>query len=295
MFTDWEQRDATYRLELFEKLTKASEFDGEEGSGLTKEELDKLYELMQVDWKEQMKLKTVKYDVGVVVGRFQVDKLHSAHVNLLQSVSENHHKVILFLGVPPTLGTKENPLSFNQRRQMVETLFPNLIILPINDRVSNFVWSKNLDSAISTIIPNTQSVVLYGGRESFIPKYSGRFPTLEFENEGFFSGTEIRKTASVQDINSDDFRAGVISGVSNQYPKVFTTVDIAIFRKNELLLGRKPDESLFRFIGGFAEPDSDSFEIDGKRVENWQLVLDDSYNGKVFKVGKYNFRKIVFW
>lgn len=212
-----------------------------------------------------MKLKSVKYDVGVIVGRFQIHKLHQAHINLLKTVSENHHKTIVFLGVPPTLGTRENPLSFVQRQQMILSSFPNLIVLALPDNVSNERWSKYLDRQISTVIPNTQSVVLYGGRESFIPCYMGRFPTLEFENEGFFSGTDSRKEASLTDIDSDDFRAGVISGVFNQYPKVFTTVDIAIFNKTNILLGRKPDETLFRFIGGFAEPESDSFEEDAKR------------------------------
>lgn len=212
-----------------------------------------------------MKLKSKKYDVGVIVGRFQVNKLHPAHIDLLETVSNQHIKTIVFLGVPPTLGTRENPLLFNQRKQMIESRFPNILVLPVNDCVSNELWSRRLDSQISSIIPFNQSVVLYGGRESFIPKYSGKYPTLEFENEGFFSGTDIRKEVSVEDINSDDFRAGVISGVYNQYPKVYTTVDIAIFCKENILLGRKPDESLFRFIGGFSEPDSECFEDDAKR------------------------------
>lgn len=212
-----------------------------------------------------MKLKSEKYDVGVIVGRFQVNKLHKAHLDLLETVSNSHSKTIVFLGVPPTLGTRENPLLFNQRKQMIESKFPNILVLPVSDCVSNELWSKRLDAQISAIIPHNQSVVLYGGRESFIPCYSGRFPTLEFENEGFFSGTESRKDVSLSDINSDEFRAGVISGVYNQYPKVFTTVDIAIFHNKSLLLGRKADESLYRFIGGFSEPESECFEDDAKR------------------------------
>lgn len=236
-----------------------------------------------------MKLKSEKYDVGVIVGRFQVNKLHKAHIDLLETVSKSHSKTIVFLGVPPTLGTRENPLLFNQRKQMVESKFPNILVLPISDCVSNELWSKRLDAQISAIIPHTQSVVLYGGRESFIPKYSGRYQTLEFENEGFFSGTDIRREASIEDINSDEFRAGVISGVYNQYPKVFTTVDIAIFHNNSLLLGRKADESLYRFIGGFSEPNSECFEDDAKREVQEETGLEV---GELKYVGS---RKVQDW
>lgn len=50
LFRDWEDRGVDYRAELVELLTRAAEYDTEvEGSGLSKEETDMLYELMNVD------------------------------------------------------------------------------------------------------------------------------------------------------------------------------------------------------------------------------------------------------
>jgi bifunctional NMN adenylyltransferase/nudix hydrolase len=52
----------------------------------------------------------------------------------------------------------------------------------------------------------------------------------------------------------------------NQYPKVYPTVDIAIYNDHgEVLLGRKPAESKFRFIGGFVDPKDTCLEEAGLR------------------------------
>jgi bifunctional NMN adenylyltransferase/nudix hydrolase len=53
----------------------------------------------------------------------------------------------------------------------------------------------------------------------------------------------------------------------NQYTKVYPTVDIALFRNNkaEILLGKKSTNNKWRFIGGFADPEDDSYEAAAKR------------------------------
>jgi bifunctional NMN adenylyltransferase/nudix hydrolase len=45
---------------------------------------------------------------------------------------------------------------------------------------------------------------------------------------------------------------------SVRYPTVFPTVDIVIQRDGKLLLGRKPHQQKFRFVGGFADPALDN-------------------------------------
>ena len=49
------------------------------------------------------------YDIGVVVGRFQVPYLHQGHLDLLETVQSRHKKVIIFLGMTSTLTTRNNP------------------------------------------------------------------------------------------------------------------------------------------------------------------------------------------
>ncbi len=124
-----------------------------------------------------------------------------------------------------------------------------------------------------------QSAVLYGGRDSFINHYGGRFPTLELEADTVCSGTVIRKQTSIKAINHPAFRSGIIYAYYNQYPRVFTTVDVAIYNgdKGELLLGKKPNQNLYRFIGGFAESNSDSFEADALREVAEETGLEVSF------------------
>ncbi len=38
-------------------------------------------------------------DVGVIVGRWQVDDLHEAHTRLIEEVRAQHKKVIIFVGL----------------------------------------------------------------------------------------------------------------------------------------------------------------------------------------------------
>ena len=64
-----------------------------------------------------------------------------------------------------------------------------------------------------------------------------------------------------------DFRAGMIAATDNRYPTAFQTVDVAILNddRTKVLLGRKPAEKHFRFIGGFSDPASNSLEEDARR------------------------------
>lgn len=225
-----------------------------------------------------MEMVKPKFDVGVVVARFQCPKLHEAHLDLLETVTNIHHKVIVILGIHSSEPTPENPLDFEMRKQMILEKFPGVIVGDVNDCPHNDqVWSNRLDARISNFVTPIQSVVLYGGRDSFIPHYKGRFPVLEFESNGFFSGSEMRKRASIEVKNSEDFRAGVIWGVTNRFARVIPTVDIVIYENDKILLGQKSGESLLRFIGGFADGKNNTYESDAAReaMEETGLSISD--------------------
>jgi len=195
-------------------------------------------------------------EVGVLVGRFQVDELHRGHKELISSVVEKHKKVILFLGLSPARVTRNNPLDFESRKQMILSEYPNVNVLYIKDVPSDDVWSENLDQQIRDLVGPLATVMLYGGCESFINHYTGEHPTTEVNETEFTSGTSARKKLGASVKADPAFRAGVVWAAYNRYPAVFPTIDIAIWNEacDSLLMAKKPNEKKYRFIGGFVSP-----------------------------------------
>lgn len=223
--------------------------------------------------------------IGVIIGRFQVHELHPAHIDLINNVLSKHKRVIIFLGVSPVLCSKRNPLDFVTRKAMFDNspkFGPNQIsaILPIHDNRNDDKWSEEIDKRIREVFP-MGNAILYGSRDSFIPHYKGRFKTEELETKVFHSGTEVRNQISNQVLSSSEFRAGAIYAVYNQYPVIYSCVDIAIIKDDEILLGKKPGEDKYRFIGGFVDINDESdyascrresYEETGATVEPYEFV-----------------------
>jgi len=232
-------------------------------------------------------------DVGVIIGRFQVDELHEAHLKLIQTVINNHSKVIIFLGLSATKCTINNPLDFEARKQMILQSFPEINVLYIKDEPSDIRWGKRLDETIKDLIGPRQTVLLYGGREGFMEQYSGEFETYELKQTSFVSGRDIRKTISNKVKSSEDFRKGVIWATMNQWPKVYPTVDIAIFNDDytDILLARKPNENMFRLVGGFVNP-GETFETAARRevAEETGLEITDPQYIKSVVIDDWRYR-----
>jgi bifunctional NMN adenylyltransferase/nudix hydrolase len=155
---------------------------------------------------------------------------------------------------------------------MIEAKFPEFIVVPIMDKKTDELWSQEVDARIADVIGAVPAdVVLYGGRDSFIPYYTGIHEPheLELNHPISPSGTEVREKLTNTVMESADFRAGVIYAMHQMYPRTIPTVDVAVLHtdgdKTEVLLGRKKNEKGLRFIGGYAEPASDRYELDGAR------------------------------
>lgn len=220
-----------------------------------------------------MKNKNKNYDIGVIIGRFQVHKLHPAHREIIGHVLGRHKKVIIFLGVANVIGTRTNPLDFATRKKMIQQEYSYVenisAILPIRDRKSDELWSEELDKQIRNVF-QVGSVVLYGSRNSFIPHYKGMFDVIELESSHKVSGSEIRDEVSNEIIKSPEFRAGIIYSSYNNYPTVYSVVDVAILNdKDQILLGKKLGETEYRFIGGFVDIKDES-DIQAVRRETYE-------------------------
>lgn len=220
-----------------------------------------------------------KYDIGVIIGRFQIHELHEAHRSLIEHVLDRHDMVVILLGISQAIHTRKNPLDFVSRKKMIEESYGDRVgaILPLYDKREDETWVKQVDTKVREVYP-MGSVLLYGSRDSFIPYYVpyGKFDTCELEPESFVSATQVRNEVKNKSLRSKEFRAGMIYAANQTFPFNYATVDIAIFNDDytKLLLGRKPNETKFRFIGGFSDVDDNTFEHAAKREAQEETGLE---------------------
>ena len=205
---------------------------------------------------------------GIIVGRFQVDELHEGHCDIFDYVMSLHNNVVVFLGLSEIKYTKNNPLDFEMRKNMILEKYPTVAVYYIEDVGNDELWSKMLDSLIAKQIPQNQNIIIYGSRDSFINSYCGHYKTEEFTPKNIISGTVIRRRVASNNIVKDvNFRRGVILATNNRYPTAFPTVDVAIIDdNNNLYLAQKRNQNKLRFVGGFTDPKRhNSFEHDARR------------------------------
>lgn len=224
---------------------------------------------------------------GVVVGRFQVAELHPGHLSLLRYVAQSNDQLIIFVAVTRTGPTNRNPLDFETRHRMLFTEFPDAIIAPIRDERSDEKWSWTLDQKIAELTDRSTDVTLYGGPDSFLKVYRGihifmfrplhAYPA-KLGDSFLASGSVQRRGVATTIRNTYDWRAGIIYGVANQFPRIFVTVDCAVLYRRvdggvDVLFGRKPGENLWRFPGGFLNQ-GESLEKAVKREVYEETTMD---------------------
>jgi bifunctional NMN adenylyltransferase/nudix hydrolase len=222
-----------------------------------------------------------KPSFGVIVGRFQVHELHDGHMELFRIVRGRHQRVIVFLGCTKVGPTRHDPLDFETRKKMVQAKFPEFTVLPLKDKKTDEIWSAELDERISDAVGEVPAdVTLYGSRDSFAPFYHGKHKVKELEIEvpASLTATDIREKLTNHVMESPDFRAGVIYAMNQLWPRLVTVVDVAVLHKAwkglMVLLGKKSDDTLWRFPGGHAVFTTPSFEEDAKKEVFEETGLD---------------------
>jgi bifunctional NMN adenylyltransferase/nudix hydrolase len=200
--------------------------------------------------------------LGVVIGRFQVDKLTPGHEQLLNYARNECEQVLVLIGTRPSPATATNPLPYESVRGMLLQEFPEILTAPIGDVRNHEIWTQNVDTLIETAMHNsgTQDAILYYGRDGFNPWYSGRFQLKEVITTAGpeFCGTHCRDEIGKETKNSSDWRRGVIWAYQNLPHRTYMTVDMAYLHDTgvniDILLGKKGGEQKWRFPGGFVEP-----------------------------------------
>lgn len=217
--------------------------------------------------------------VTVVIGRFQAPELTNAHRALLNLAMDQSDAVLVLLGCAAFPLTERNPLSYLIREDMVRNYLADQLgtasfqILPVHNKFSDKVWSSQVDEIINGIHP-FDDITLIGGRDSFIPSYSGKHKArvASFKelakcgaDKKSESATELREKVCFSETTCrKSFREGVIHASQSIYPRVLPCVDVAVTRKTadgiEVLLGRKKGSTGYCFPGGFVNVGDYNYE-----------------------------------
>jgi bifunctional NMN adenylyltransferase/nudix hydrolase len=229
-------------------------------------------------------------EAGVIVARFQVPVLIEPFKKIIELILSKHKNVWCVLGEAPTPGSKNNPLSARAREAMLKKEFSQINVIFLKDHPRDEIWSQNLDTLLhQNNVPDL--AVVYGSEGGFVKRYSGKFGVEVLRagkiNKESFSPTE--KPHSV------DFREGRVHAFQANYPKVYPTVDIALFGKNksEVLLGKKTIDKRWRLIGGFVDPADDSYEMAASRElleEAGNVKTTEMVYEKSFKIDDWRYR-----
>lgn len=229
-----------------------------------------------------------KKSLGVVIGRFQCDALHDGHIWLLDTVSELHDDLLVFVGDRKSPPTATNPLSFEIRQAMILEDYPEAHVMALMDHPSNTEWSRRLDNMLRLFKEGARydEITLYCGRDGFARHYSGIFPVTVFDpgELGRFdlddvSATKMREEVAGMSVNWEDgdiaqnelafFRKGIIYAMMHLPHRIYLTVDIACTRGEngdmEICMGQREWETeQWRLPGGFVESD-ESFKAAARR------------------------------
>lgn len=129
---------------------------------------------------------------GIIIGRFQVPKLHLGHIYLISTALQECDEAVILLGClggeDPTDDDK-NPYTYYERIQVIRRVFPQVSILYLFDRDTDEKWSKEVDM----LCEDYKDPILYHSRDSFISHYSGKLPSKEIPELPGYSGTQLRK------------------------------------------------------------------------------------------------------
>lgn len=130
---------------------------------------------------------------AVLLGRFQ--PFHEGHYKVVNHLKDNYSKVEILIGSKNTSRTLDNPLTFEERKKIIENCFPNIKITGIEDeekdKEGNKKWVKKLEGKLD------KDAKLVSGNDLVIELVQKHTEIEQQEPKSFnpeiYSGTEIRR------------------------------------------------------------------------------------------------------
>ncbi|MFB6209702.1 MAG: adenylyltransferase/cytidyltransferase family protein [Candidatus Nanohaloarchaea archaeon] len=122
------------------------------------------------------------------IGRFQ--PFHEGHRKVVEEYRNEFEEFCIVIGSSGKRREEENPLSFEERKSIIEECYPELEILGIEDRESDSEWIEELKrKSGADVVISQNDLVKKLVREDKELKLEDH----ELYSHDIFSGTEVRR------------------------------------------------------------------------------------------------------
>lgn len=108
-----------------------------------------------------------KIKIGYIIGRF--NPLHLSHTTIIDKMVEENDYIIILIGSANVSREKENPLTYSERAHILTHLYPNAIVLPLNDYGDLDDWIQAVDYKIN----DSLNILNLNSKEVEINLYTG--------------------------------------------------------------------------------------------------------------------------
>lgn len=123
---------------------------------------------------------------ALILARFQ--PFHLGHLHAIESARKKFDEVVIAVGSSNKKNSKENPFTFEERKEMIEMCVPNVEVVGIEDMESDEDWCKSILQKVEfdVVISNSSWV-----KKCFSGKREVQDPDLLIPE--LYNGTKIRK------------------------------------------------------------------------------------------------------
>lgn len=126
------------------------------------------------------------------VGRFQ--PFHQGHKNVVDEYRDEFEDFCIVIGSAGEEETEDNPLSFEERKEVIHECFPDIEIFGVEDEEKdedgNRIWIKKIQDKTGADVVISQNDLV----KQVVRKYSDlELETQELHDPKVYSGTAIRR------------------------------------------------------------------------------------------------------
>ncbi|MDY6770804.1 MAG: adenylyltransferase/cytidyltransferase family protein [Candidatus Nanohaloarchaea archaeon] len=138
-------------------------------------------------------------DDAVIVGRFQ--PFHHGHrINMIEYAQQEYDEVYLGIGVDPDGRTGRNPLTYGEREDVIDELYPDLPTFPVEEDTDPGSWVDNIEDGLDGYREDHEVTPVTGNttsRDSFEQEgYDVDFREEDdLVGDDVYRGTRIRERA----------------------------------------------------------------------------------------------------